>query len=269
MIKLTDQEFHYLVKYVQSNFGIDLHKKRVLIEGRLNGYLLDKGYGSFSDYIKAVEADQSGKELTNLLNSVTTNHTYFMRESEHFTFLRDYALPDVERNIRNRDLRLWCAAASTGEEPYTLAMILQDHFGKRVPQWDTTLLATDLSAKVLEIAKNGIYANESIESIPASWKANYFTEVDKEHMQVKPQIRKQVVYRRFNLMDRIVAKKPFHIVFIRNVMIYFDTPTKADLIDRIYDVMAPGGYLFIGFTESLPRPTRFQYIKPSIYKKSL
>lgn len=267
LIKLKDDEFKYLVSYVQSNFGIDLHKKRVLLEGRLNSYLTDQGYQSFTEYIKAVEADKTGKELTNLLNKVTTNHTYFMREAEHFDFLRDYALPDIEKRIPDRDLRFWCAAASTGEEPYTLAMILHDRYGKRTPPWDKTLLATDLSMKVLEIAKNGFYPLESIESVPPSWKSGYFEQVDKDTVQVKPLIRNQVVYRRFNLMDKIVAKKPYHIVFIRNVMIYFDTPTKADLIERIYDVMAPGGYLFIGFTESLPKPTRFQYVKPSIYQK--
>lgn len=267
MIKLTDQEFKHLVSYVQENYGIDLHKKRVLLEGRLNSYLVDNGYNSFTEYIKVIEADKTGLEVVNLLNKVTTNHTYFMRESEHFDYLKQVVLPQMERTVRDRDLRFWCAASSTGEEPYTLAMILEDYFGGRVPQWDKTLLATDLSVKVLDVAKNGIYPVESIEKIPSSWKNHYFQKYDDSAIQVKQKIRDQVVFRRFNLMDHIVAKKPYHIVFIRNVMIYFDTPTKADLIDRIYDVMAPGGYLFIGYTESLPKPTRFKYVKPSIYMK--
>lgn len=269
MIKLTDSEFQYIVHYVKSNFGIDLSKKRVLLEGRLNNYLSEQGYPDFSSYFKAVEADKTGRELTNLLNKVTTNHTYFMRESEHFDYLRDVALPDVERRIRDYDLRFWCAAASTGEEPYSLAMILQDRYGQRTPRWDKTLLATDLSMKVLEIAQNGIYNNEALAKIPPSWKSKYFIKYDEGSMQVKPEIRKEIVFRRFNLMDPITVKKPYHIVFCRNVMIYFDTATKAALAERIYDAMAPGGYLFIGFTESLPKPSRFQYVEPSVYKKGV
>lgn len=267
MIKLNDSEFKYIVSYVKNNFGIDLGKKRVLLEGRLNGYLTSKGYTSFSDYFEAVKADSSGLELTNLLNKVTTNHTYFMRESEHFDFLQEHVLPEMERRVRDHDLRFWCAAASTGEEPYTLAMILHDYFGRRVPKWDKTLLATDLSMKVLDIARNGIYNDEALRDIPAEWKRRYFDRFDRESMQVKPEIRSQVVFSRFNLMDPIRAKRPYHIVFCRNVMIYFDTQTKAALADRLYNAMAPGGYLFLGLTESLPKPNRFNYLRPSVYQK--
>lgn len=267
MIKLTDKEFQYLINYVQRNFGIDLHKKRVLLEGRLSGYLQEHNYATFTEYIKAVEADRTGIELTNLLNKITTNHTYFMREAEHFQFLKSVVLPEWESRITDRDLRVWCAASSTGEEPYTLSMIMQDHFIGRVPAWNPKLLATDLSLKVLEIASNGIYPLDSIKEIPASWKSRYFTQYDAKHVQVKPEVRSKVQYRRFNLMDKIVVRKPFHVVFCRNVMIYFDTQTKADLANRIYDALMPGGYLFIGCTESLPKPNRFRYVRPSIYQK--
>lgn len=269
MIKLTDKEFLYLVDYVKTNYGIDLTRKRVLLEGRLNNYLVDRGFADYTSYIKALEADKSGKELTNLLNKVTTNHTFFMRESNHFDYFRDTVLPQLERGVRDRDLRIWCAASSSGEEPYTLAMILNDYFGGKVPHWDKTLLATDLSMKVLDQAQKGIFSAESIKDVPESWKRHYFSKVDEDHVQVVPEIRREVVFRQFNLMDPIVAKKPYQVVFCRNVMIYFDTPTKAKLIDRLYDAMCPGGYLFIGYTESLPKPTRFHYLKPSVYQKGV
>lgn len=269
MIKLTDSEFSFLVEFIKSSYGIDLGRKRVLMEGRLNSYLVEQGYPDYGAYIQALQADQTGRELTNLLNRLTTNHTFFMRESEHFKYFRDAVLPGLERTVFNRDLRIWCAAASTGEEPYTLAMILNDRFGGRSPEWDKTLLATDISMRALETAKQGVYSAESIKDIPAAWKKQYFTTLPDGHVQVQPEIRSEVLFRRFNLMDPIVAKRPFHVVFCRNVMIYFDMPTKAALAERIYDAMAPGGYLFIGFTESLPKPTRFQYIMPSVYQKGV
>lgn len=269
MIELTDSEFRYIVRYVKDNFGIDLSKKRVLLAGRLGSYLVENNFSSFTEYMKVLEQDKSGRELTNFLNKLTTNHTYFMREAEHFAFFGNHVLPELETKTRDRDLRIWCAAASTGEEPYTLAMILQDRFAGRTPRWDTTLLATDLSVKVLTTARQGLYPNDALEKVPTTWKNKYFTPVGATHMQITPAVREQVVYRRFNLMDPIVAKKPYHVVFCRNVMIYFDTPTKSDLVDRIYDVMAPGGYLFVGFTESLPRPTRFRYVRPSVYQKGV
>jgi len=269
MIKIKDNEFKYLVEYLKSNYGINLINKRVLLEGRLGNYLAEHGFKDYSSYIKAVQNDKSGKELTHLLNSVTTNHTYFMRESDHFDYFRTTVLPLLDQNVRDRDLRVWCAASSTGEEPYTLAMILNDYFGGKVPKWDKKLLATDISLKVLEQARNGMYAEESIKEIPDTWKRKYFKPQGNGIVQVVPEIRSEVIYKQFNLMDPIKYKKPYQVVFCRNVMIYFDGPTKTALVDRIYDCMCPGGFLFIGHTESLSKPTRFNYIKPSIYQKGV
>jgi len=272
MIKITDAEFAHLVDFLKRKYGINLQQKRVLLEGRLTSYLEQKGFTNYGDYIKSVEMDKTGKEITNLLNKVTTNHTFFMREAEHFHYFRDKVLPGLERNVRDRDLRIWCAASSSGEEPYTLAMILRDYFGGKMPKWDTKLLATDLSQKVLDIARTGVYAEEAIKDVPAAWKSKYFTKASPNKngepmVQVAQEIKNEVIYKIFNLMDPIVAKKPYQVVFCRNVMIYFDAPTKAALVDRIYDATCPGGYLFIGHTESLPKPTRYNYIMPSVYQK--
>lgn len=267
MIKITDQEFQYLVDYLKKNYGINLQQKRVLLEGRLTSYLMDNGYKDYGEYIKVLVADKTGKEITTLLNKVTTNHTYFMRESEHFDYLKNVVLPKLERSVKDRDLRIWCAASSSGEEPYTLAMILNDYFGNMTPKWDKKILASDLSMKVLEKAKEGVYLEEGIKDVPDVWKKKYFKKHDAETVQVVPEIRSEVIYRQFNLMDPINAKKPYQVIFCRNVMIYFDAPTKADLVERMYDVLVPGGYLFIGHTESIAKPTRFNYIMPSVYQK--
>lgn len=266
---LTDNEFRRIVAYVKSNFGIDLSQKRVLITGRLENYILRNGYANYNEYMAKVEEDPKGEEARNLINVLTTNHTYFMRESEHFDFLKQVVLPQLKRSeAATKDLRIWSGASSTGEEPYTLAMILMDFFGVEHSQWDTTVLATDLSTRVLQHASKGVYLREQIEPLPDAWKRKYFKQISEEQFQVKDTLKKEVIYRQFNLMNPLPFRKKFHVVFLRNVMIYFEDDTKYNLIDRIYDHMAPGGYLFIGTTEGLNRSrTRFQYVEPSIYRK--
>lgn len=267
ILKLKDDEFNYLVNMVKNKYGINLTHKRVLLEGRLSNSLTKRGYTNYMSYIRDMETDKSGKEITNFLNKVTTNHTYFMREADHFRVFRDQVLPYWERRINNNDLRVWCAASSSGEEPYTLAMIMQDYFSHKPQKWDKTLLATDISLKVLDEAQQGIYSTESIAKIPPLWKSKYFTKLDDEHVKVNDQIKKEVIFKQFNLMNKIVAPKPYHVIFCRNVMIYFDAQTKADLVERMYDVLAPGGFLFTGQAESVARPTRFNSVMPSVYQK--
>ncbi len=266
---ITDSEFIRIVTYVKSNFGIDLSQKRVLIAGRLENYLLRNGYSSYDEYMAKVEQDPGGHEAENLVNVLTTNHTYFMRESAHFDYFKNVVLPQLKKSeAAKKDLRIWSAASSTGEEPYTLAMVLMDYFGIEHSQWDTTVLATDLSTKVLEHAVRGIYLKEEIEPLPPKWKQRYFKAISADEYRVKDELKKQVIFRQFNLMNPLPFRKKFHVVFLRNVMIYFQDETKYKLLQRIYDFMEPGGYLFIGTTEGLNKKhTQFQYVQPSVYRK--
>ncbi len=266
---ITDSEFQRIVTYVKRNFGIDLSQKRVLVGGRLENYLVRNGYANYNEFMEKVEKNPKGSEATDLINILTTNHTYFMRESEHFDFMKNVALPWAKsKAMGTKDLRVWCGASSTGEEPYTLAMIIKDFFGVENSAWDTRLLATDISMKVLGHASKGVYLREDVEPLPASWKKRYFKQISQEEFRVKDELKKEVIFRQFNLMDPITFKKRFHIVFLRNVMIYFQDDTKYQLIQRIYDHMEPGGYLFIGLTERLDRQmVKFNYVQPSIYRK--
>ena len=266
---ITDREFNRIVSYVKQHYGIDLSQKRVLVAGRLENYLLRNGYAGYDDYMKKVEGNPSGEEAKNLVNILTTNHTYFMRESVHFDYMRQVVLPWLrEREATKKDLRIWSAASSTGEEPYTLAMLLMDFFGLEHKEWDTKVLATDISTRVLEHASKGIYLKEQIEPLPPKWKQRYFKSISDEEFQAKEELRKEVIFRQFNLMNNLPFRKKFHVVFLRNVMIYFEDDTKYDLVKRIYDFMEPGGYLFIGTTEGLNKSrTPFEYVQPSIYRK--
>lgn len=267
-MQLTDKEFSWIVSYVHERYGINLSQKRVLITGRLQNYLLRNGYQSYSEYLAKVEQDPKGKEAVNLINVLTTNHTYFMRESVHFDYMHKVALPWVKQYAASKkDVRIWSAAASTGEEPYALAMLLREFFGMDTG-WDIQLLATDLSTRVLKHAMEGKYLAEQISPLPEKWKKKYLKRISEEEYQITDELRKQVVFRQFNLMDDIRFKGMFHIVFLRNVMIYFDDDTKKSLLERIYNRMENGGYIFIGTTESMDKAaTKFKYVQPSIYRK--
>ncbi|HWS30763.1 MAG TPA: protein-glutamate O-methyltransferase CheR [Clostridia bacterium] len=269
VIRISDRDFVRLTEYLRDRFGINLTKKRVLIEGRLNQYLIRNGYDSYTEYLDTVFADPTGVELSNILNYLTTNYSYFMREWDHFEFYRTRILPELKSNVKDHDLRLWSAGCSTGEEAYTLSMVTQEFFGVEAGLWDKKILATDISQKVLNFAAAGIYGAEAVEPLPKVWKLAYFTELNDGRWRVKESLRQEVIFRAFNLMERAFPfKKKFHVIFCRNVMIYFEPKTKTELINRFYDALAPGGYLIVGQSESLDRSaTRLTYVMPSIYHK--
>lgn len=272
-MNISDGEFKRLTDYMQSNFGINLTHKRTLIEGRLSNLLLERGFSNYSQYLDAVFADITGAEVTTIINKLTTNHTYFMREPEHYDFLRTEILPELEKDIRRKEIRIWSAGCSSGEECYTTAMLLDDYFGPKKSMWDTRILATDISMKVLTKASEGVYANEGMKDLPPMWKTKYFTRLDSERSQINSQIQKEVIFKTFNLMDPMPQKyvqQPFDLIFCRNVMIYFDLKTKTDLVNRFYTAIKPGGYLFVGHAESIQRDaTKYEYVKPAIYRKPL
>lgn len=266
---ITESEFLRVVNYVKSNYGIDLSQKKVLITGRLDNYLARNGYSSYSEFMSRVENNPESAEVRDLVDNLTTNHTYFMRESEHFKYLKDFVLPEMKQSLLNsKDLRTWCAAASTGEEAYTLAMIYKDFFALEDRMWDTTILATDISSRVLEHAQKGKYLKEQIQPIPDVWKRRYFRDIGEEECVVSDELKSRVMFRKFNLMDQLPFRQKLHVVFIRNVMIYFDEETKNELVNKIYDVLVPGGYMFIGTTESIDKTkTNFKFVRPSVYRK--
>lgn len=270
MIPITNKEFMLLSGYIKSYSGIHLkEEKKTLLVSRLSNMLTDMGMASFTDYYQRLKEDKSGMELSRLIDKITTNHTYFMREAEHFVYLKDVVLPYLKSHIKNRDLRLWCAASSSGQEPYTLAFILDEFFGKEPLHWEKKLLATDLSLNVLEEAKAGIYSAESIKTLSKIWTLNYFEKQNNGRYMVKEKMKKEVIYRRFNLLEaRYPFKKKFHVIFCRNVMIYFDQETKQQVINQMYDQLEYGGYLFIGHSESIDRTkSNFKYIQPAVYRK--
>ncbi len=270
MVAITEKEFMQFAEYIKANYGIHLKAdKQSLVAGRLNSVLLSNNFNSLSEYLDYVVSDKTGQAVVTLLDKITTNHTFFMREVDHFHYFRDKVLPTLVRTVKDKDLRIWSAACSSGEEPYTLAMIIDEFLGKEKMWWDTKILATDISSNVLDIAKNGVYSKERVAALPASWKLNYLKELDSENTILTEKVRNEVIYRKLNLMDSVFPfKRKFHVIFCRNVMIYFDNNTKNELVNKLYDLTEYGGYLFIGHSESLNRnDTRYKYVIPAVYRK--
>lgn len=266
MIKLTDAEFLEFVDFMHKNYGIDLSKKKLLIEGRLANLIERKGMKSFGEYLNSIKRNK--EEVTGLINKLTTNYTYFYREENHFKYLREVILPNEEKNNKLRVLNIWSAGCSSGEEPYTLAMILDDYFKLKKTGWKINILATDISQNVLDKAKEGVYTAESIKDLPASYKTRYFSKAAEDKLQVVPDIKKCVDFKTFNLMDPIRERNKYSVIFCRNVMIYFNAATKINLVNKFYDATQLGGHLMIGHAETIQRgQSGYKYICPAIYKK--
>lgn len=267
MIRLTDQEFQEIVTFIKSNYGINLINKRQLIEARMYSVLMEKGLTNFTDYFNLIKRNSSG-ELTAMLNKLTTNHTYFFREPAHFDFLKRVILPEHEQKNKLKNIRIWSAGCSSGEEAFTTIMVIMDYFGLNKSSWDYRILATDISEKVMQEAQVGLYGAESVKNVPETWLRRYFKKQGEDHYILNEEVRKQVIFKHLNLMEPFPYHQPFDLIFCRNVMIYFDQQTRNTLINKFYDALKPGGYLFIGHSETIQRESsKFKYIEPSIYQK--
>ena len=267
MIKLTDAEFLEFVNYMHKNYGIDLSKKRQLIEGRLSNMVERKGLKSFTEYMNTIKRNDKS-EISLLINKLTTNYTYFYREENHFKYLKEVILPFEEQTNKLKTISIWSAGCSSGEEPYTLAMIIDDYFQFKKTGWKVQILATDISENVLEKAKEAIYTEESIKNLPSSYKTKYFKKSADNKFEVTPEIKNQIVFKTFNLMEPITAKNKYNVIFCRNVMIYFNAVTKTNLVNKFYEATQPNGHLMIGHAETIQRgQSKYKYICPAIYKK--
>jgi chemotaxis protein methyltransferase CheR len=269
MVTLTDEDFTRLYKYIQKNYGIDLSKKKQLIISRLSNTLTADGYTSFHDFVEVVLSGRDKDTTVAMLNKLTTNYTYFLREKEHFDFLEQTILPELKiKHAKDKCLSIWSAGCSSGEEPYTISMYLKEFFGTQANEWDLRILASDISQNILNSAMNPTYGEDSLAKLPPSWQKKYFTKKPDGTYTIGKTIRDNVIFRTFNLMDEIHWKRPFDLIFCRNVMIYFDQPTKEALVRRFYNVTEPNGYLFIGHSEGLNKATcPYKYLMPAIYQK--
>lgn len=252
---ISKRNFDQLARFIYDYSGIKMPPtKMTMLEGRLRRRLRATGISSFDDYCDYLfKHDGLEQEKVFLIDAVTTNKTDFFREPNHFNYLRDHALPKLAaRDLRR--FRIWSSACSTGAEPYTIAMVLDDFTGDN-PQRDYAILATDLSTDVLQTARRGIYSADMVAPVPPELRERYvMTPLDAHRREVRihPALRSKVGFARLNLMDPSYGVgDPMHIIFCRNVLIYFDKPTQHRVLSRLIDCLGPGGYLFIGHSETV------------------
>lgn len=269
MNTLKESDFVRLYTFVQKKYGINLSKKKQLIEGRLNATILAMGFQDFSEYVDYMLAKSTDKDIEVLLNRLTTNYTYFMREKVNFDFFSNTILPNLVKTKKNKVLSVWSAGCSSGQEPYTLSILMKEFLGREASHWDTRILATDISQNALQQAQAGVYTAESLKDVPATWLSKYFTpRAGTDEYEVTKELKANVIFKTFNLMDPIKFKIPFDVIFCRNVMIYFNQGTKDALVDRFHSATNQGGYLIIGLSESINKATsKYKYVMPAVYRK--
>lgn len=262
---LGARDFEQIRQLAYGTFGLDLKPgKEELVSARLRRLLRKGGFRSFQDYYRHVLADRSGSALAAMIDALATNHTSFLREPDHFQFLREQVLP----GLGNRELlEIWCAACSTGEEVWTLAMLLNE----ACPQRRIAIQASDISNKALGAAQAAEYTADRCQGIPANWLSRYFVagKGAAKVYSVAPRIRSQASFRRLNLVESFSWGRLFPVIFCRNVMIYFDRRTQEQVVARLAAVLEPGGYLFVGHAESLTSISHsLDYVRPAVYRKA-
>ena len=266
---ITDTEYSQFQAFIYKQVGIRFSgDKKTLLISRLGKRLRALELSSYQDYLDYVCGTGGQEELTNLLDLISTNKTDFFREPVHFDFLRETILPTL---CDSRVVRIWSSASSSGEEPYTIAMTLHDAVPNPM-QWDFKILASDISTRVLSKAAAGIYDEERVAGLDPQLVRRHFLKGKGEkanQFKVKPHVADIVRFRRINLMDETFPiRTPLDVVFCRNVMIYFDRDTQSRLVTKFHQYLKPGGYLFIGHSESLQWVEHpFTYVAPTIYRK--
>ncbi len=269
--ELADTEFRFISSLVYGHAGIKIDSgKRELVYARLAKRLRALGLESFVAYCERLRADAG--ELRQCINALTTNVTRFFREAHHFEFLRDTVIPELLQESavrRRRQLRIWSAGCSSGEEPYTIELTLREC--AQLQDWDVKILATDLDTGILAKARAGIYPASQIDDIPPALRSSWFRLGANQNaglIRVHPDLQQRIYFRHLNLKDAWPMHGPFDAIFCRNVVIYFDKETQATLFNRFADLLSEPGYLFLGHSENLHGLSdRFQLVGRTIYRK--
>ncbi len=261
---LAPREFDQIRQLAYRTFGLDLREgKEELVSARLRRLVREGGFRSYQDYYRHILADGTGEALASMIDALATNHTSFLREPDHFEFLRGQVLPALAPRDQ---VEVWSAACSSGEEVWTLACVLND----ALPPHKIRICATDISNKALQFAQRAVYPVQRCQGLPPIWLSRYFVlrEGPEKAYAVSPRIRAQATFRRINLVEGFRWPRPFPLVFCRNVMIYFDRDTQERVVRRLAESLEPGGYLFVGHAESLTRVSHsLEYVRPAVYRK--
>jgi chemotaxis protein methyltransferase CheR len=275
---MLDRDYEFIRELVYHHSRINLGPdKKELVSARLGKRLRATQLTSIGDYCRFLQDESSAEELSHLIDAISTNHTYFFREPAHFEFLTGKALPDLlSRRSKERwpTLNLWSAACSTGEEPYSIAIALSEELDHASPPWPWRIEATDISHRVLQRARVGVYREEGVSKVPANLLRSSFQKgfgPQEGNYRIKSSLQERVTFRQLNLLEGAPPfREPFQIIFCRNVMIYFDRQTQEELIQRLSRLLVPGGYLMVGHSESLSGIRHgLKLVSTAVYQNSL
>ena len=253
---LSSRDFSRLAQFIQDYAGIKMPPtKKTMVEGRLRRRAAANGFATLTEYCRHLfDHDGMDAESIHLIDAVTTNKTEFFREPDHFRVLADVVVPELLAKRRRREFKVWSAASSIGAEPYTLAMVLAD-LQSNLGAFAFSVIATDISTRVLEIAVRGVFAEQMIAPVPMEMRKRYLLrskDPAQALVRIAPELRRHVQFGRLNLMDSSYPlDRDMDVVFCRNILIYFDKPTQQAVLERLCDHLRPGGYLFLGHSESL------------------
>jgi len=266
----TEKDFSFIQKLVADRTGIVLSDiKRTMVYSRISRRIRHCGVGDFSQYCDLLK-DGDESELISFTNAITTNLTSFFREQHHFNYLRDTVLPEIEKNKKDKRIRIWSAGCSSGEEPYSIAMTVQDYF-KRKPGWDIKILATDLDYDMVKRAASGVYKEDRVTGLSKAHLKNYVKRGRGElsgSVKMCHELMSMITFKQLNLLHEWPFKGPFDFLFCRNVVIYFNKKTQKELFDRYANCLSDNSSLFIGHSESLYKVTdRFESLGQTIYRK--
>lgn len=270
---LSDKDFTFICKLVYDTTGIVLdERKKEMVYRRLMRRCRELKISSFTQYCQLLGV-AGGDELPNFINAITTNLTSFFRENHHFDYLRDHFLPDHQKQFHaGRRLRIWSAACSTGEEPYSLAITLREAMGVELANWDARILATDLDTDVLQTASEGIYRSDRIKDLSPAICKRWFQRGSgskENYVKVDSSLQQLITFKPLNLLESWPIRGPFDVIMCRNVLIYFDKPTQKKLVERYSSLLRPGGLLILGHSESIAKGlSDFELMGRTIFKKT-
>lgn len=269
MKPFNDEAFKKFRDMINERLGIFIApSKKEILNTKLNKLMLRNKITTYDEYFNLLSRDRTGRLMTEFTDAITVNKTSFFREAMHFDFIRNnirQMIVNGDRSWKNRQIRVWSSACSSGEEPYTLAMVLQECLPEGI---EAKILATDINTQVLARAQKAVYPPSALEDMEKGYARKYFRKTE-QGFEVSQEIRQKVTFRLFNLMDPFPFQHHFDIIFCRNVMIYFDAKAKKSLLEKFHQFMEPGSFLFIGHSESITDQSRlFRYVHPTVYTRT-
>jgi chemotaxis protein methyltransferase CheR len=270
---LSDADFNKLASFIYTNYGIKLPiTKKIMLESRLKPRLRINNIESYREYCQFVLSGKcSESEIVNMIDLVSTNKTDFYRESAHFDFMYDVVLPEYYENNSEKPFKVWSSASSSGEEAYTIAIVISEFMDGKRP-FDYQILGTDISTRIIEKASLAVYPMDRVDVIPLAQKKKYLLrgkDLENPTVRIVPELRSKTQFKRLNLMDSSYdVPKDFDLIFCRNVLIYFDRETQENVINKLCNQLKIGGYFFLGHSESISGyDVPLKQIKPTMYQK--